>query len=196
MQTPRLVQLYDDEALASSAFDMRLHRPVHPSDLQELLAKHDDASFEPETAPLIEDQVMPEASGVRILVADDEPMNRQIVVHALEQFGYAVDVAHNGQEVLDQMTQKTYQMILMDMHMPVMDGMEATRRIRAQQGDSSAIPIIAFTASIEREQRERYMECGISAVIGKPFSLRELRQAVETWSERKPDHKPDHDHNH
>jgi signal transduction histidine kinase len=181
VQTPLLVQLYDDEAVASSVFDLRLRRPVHPTDLHQLLEKHGDADFSPEVEPLREDQVMSASISGRILVADDEAMNRQIVVHALEQFGYTVDIAHNGQEVLDLLKQHTYQLILMDMHMPVMDGLEATRHIRSQESAQRQIPIIAFTASIEREERQRYHDIGISAIIGKPFSLRELRQTIETW---------------
>ena len=118
----------------------------------------------------------------RILVADDEPMNRQIVVHALEQFGYIVDIARNGEEVLGLLDGKDYLMILMDMQMPIMDGLEATRRVRAREDNKRQIPIIAFTASIERSQQQRYLDNGISAIIGKPFSLRELRQMVETWA--------------
>lgn len=181
VQMPLLVQLYDDEALVSPEFDLRLRRPVHPTDLYQLLAHHAERNYEPEAQPLREDHVIQPSKYARILVADDEPMNRQIVVHALEQFGYTVDIAHNGEEVLRMLDQKLYKMILMDMQMPVMDGMEATRRIRARDGIKSKVPIIAFTASIETEQRQRYLDNGISAILGKPFSLRELRQTVEAW---------------
>ncbi|MCC6803809.1 MAG: PAS domain S-box protein [Anaerolineae bacterium] len=179
VQTPLLVQLYDDDTLTSSAFDLRLHRPVHPSDLHQLLEKHDRGDFVQEISPLREDQMLAVSNSARILVADDEAMNRQIVVYALEQFGYIVDTAPDGQAVLDKLEQQTYEVILMDMQMPVMDGMEATRRIRAKEGDDRAIPIIAFTASIEREERQRYFDNGVTAIIGKPYSLRELRQTIE-----------------
>ncbi|MFN8560794.1 MAG: ATP-binding protein [Anaerolineae bacterium] len=182
VQTPLLVQLYDDEGVASSAFDLRLQRPVHPSDLHQLLEKHSSGDLALEAAPLREDQVVAAANNGRILVADDEAMNRQIVVHALEQFGYTVDTARDGQEVLDLLAQQTYHVILMDIQMPVMDGLEATRRIRAMESATSKIPIIAFTASTERGERQRYLDDGVSAIIGKPFSLRELRQTIETWA--------------
>ena len=104
---------------------------------------------------------------------------RQIVVHALEPLGYTLDLAQNGQEVLDLLALSDYQLILMDIHMPIMDGLEATKRIRALEGAKSKIPIIAITASIQKDERQLYLESGINAIIGKPFSVRELREAVE-----------------
>jgi two-component system sensor histidine kinase/response regulator len=180
VQTPLLAQLYDDEAAASSVFDLRMRRPVHPADLKQLLERHGDDGYAQEITPLREDQVMAVSNGARILVADDEAMNRQVVVYALEQFGYAVDTAQDGQAVLDLLAQQTYQVILMDMQMPLMDGLEATRRIRGMEVAYREIPIIAFTASIEREERQRYFDNGVTAIIGKPYSLRELRQTIET----------------
>jgi len=182
-ETPLLVQLYDDEASASPAFDMRLRRPIHPSDLYQLLAQH-SSRMQQNAPPSSDYNPLNTATVGRILVADDEPMNRQIVIHALEQFGYIVDAARNGEEVLGLLDGEDYLMILMDMQMPVMDGLEATRRVRAREDNKRQIPIIAFTASIERSQQQRYLDNGISAIIGKPFSLRELRQTVETWVTR------------
>jgi CheY-like chemotaxis protein len=160
---------------------MRLRRPVHPSDLYQLLAHHAERNYVPQIAPVNDDALIAAPRHARILVADDEPMNRQIVVHALEQFGYTVDIAHNGEEVIRMLDQKHYKIILMDMQMPVLDGLEATRRIRAREDIKKGVPIIAFTASIEMEQRQKYLDNGISAILGKPFSLRELRQTVEAW---------------
>jgi len=65
--------------------------------------------------------------------------------------------------------------------MPVMDGLETTRHIRALDSTKKAIPIIALTASIQPNERQRYLDAGVSAIIGKPFSLRELREAVQLW---------------
>ncbi len=185
MQMPLLIQLYDDETLTSSSFDLHLRRPVHPTDLYQLLANHANREFAAD--PISSGGVLtPPAQLARILVADDEPMNRQIVVHALEQFGYQVDVAGDGQEVLALFGQQDYRLILMDMHMPIMDGLETTRHIRALDDIKKRVPIIAFTASIEQEQRRRYLDNGISAILGKPFTLRELRQTVETWISDQP----------
>ncbi len=178
VQTPLLVQVYDDEALSSPLFDRHLRRPIHPTVLYNLLAEQLDEHTGGEGLPL-EARIMPSSSAARILLADDEVMNRQIVVHALEPFGYTIDLAQNGQEVLNLLALHDYQLILMDIHMPLMDGLEATRRIRALEGSKSQVPIVAITASIQKEEREHYLESGINAIIGKPFSVRELREVVE-----------------
>jgi CheY-like chemotaxis protein len=185
-QTPLVVQFYDDEALAYSDFDLRLRRPVHPTDLYQLLAKHHQGGRNGAEGEISEHQVIAPSIGGRVLVADDEPMNRQIVVHALEEFGYTVDIARNGEEVLEMIDQHPYQIILMDMHMPIMDGLEATRRIRAREDSKRDLPIVAFTASIEKSEQQRYLDNGINAIIGKPFSVRELRQMVERWRAPSP----------
>ena len=175
------MQLYDDEALVNPDSDVRLRRPVHPSDLHELLSSHNNGNFHlRESTPQDDDMILPSLGG-RVLVADDEPMNRQIVVHALEEFGYTVDIARNGEEVLGMIEGNEYQIILMDMHMPVMDGLEATQRIRALENGKGTIPIIAFTASIERSEQQYYLDNGVNAIIGKPFSLSDLRHAIERW---------------
>jgi two-component system, sensor histidine kinase and response regulator len=180
------VQLYDDDALAYSGFDIRLRRPVHPSDLHQLLARHHHNNFPDAAGEVSENLIIAPSFGGHVLVADDEPMNRQIVVHALEEFGYTVDIARNGEEVLDMVEQHSYQIILMDMHMPIMDGLEATRRIRARGDSKRDLPIVAFTASIEKSEQQRYLDNGINAIIGKPFSVRDLRQIVERWRAPSP----------
>lgn len=184
-QTPLVVQFYDDEALTYPEFDIRLRRPVHPSDLYQLLAKHHQNGYGG-ADEIADHHIIAPSIGGRVLVADDEPMNRQIVVHALEEFGYTVDIARNGEEVLEMIDQHPYQIILMDMHMPIMDGLEATRRIRARGDGKRELPIVAFTASIEKSEQQRYLDNGVNAIIGKPFSVRDLRQVVERWRAPSP----------
>jgi CheY-like chemotaxis protein len=180
-QAPLMVQLYDSEARANPGFDVRLRRPVHPSDLHQLLANYENRTFSFEGPAPQDHDIIAASVGGRVLVADDEPMNRQIVVHALEEFGYTVDIARNGEEVLDMIDENRYQIVLMDMHMPVMDGLEATRRIRERENGGQKLPIIAFTASIERSEQQYYLDNGVNAIIGKPFSLGDLRREIERW---------------
>ncbi len=177
---PTLVQLYDETE--SDVYDIRLRRPVRPSELHDLLLNYLNGEVVVPTEPLIDDRMIPSSMFGRILVADDEPMNREIVVRALEQFGYKVDTARNGQEVIDQIGQHDYKLILMDIYMPVIDGLAATRHIRALGTGKGKIPIVALTASIQPDERQSYLDAGISAIIGKPFSLRELRDTVEVWT--------------
>ncbi len=179
---PTLVQLFDDQEAESVLFDIRLLRSVRPSVLYDLLLTYLNGEAAVPIEPLIDDRLIPSSIFGRILVADDEPMNREIVVRALEQFGYKVDSARNGQEVIEQLDDHEYSLILMDIYMPVMDGIEATRQIRALDTKKRQIPIIALTASIQADERQTYLDAGISAIIGKPFSLRELRDTVEVWT--------------
>ena len=180
MNPPKLVQLYDEAEC--DVYDIRLHRPVRPSDLYDLLLNYLNGEVVVPLEPMIDDRMIPSSMFGRILVADDEPMNREIVVRALEQFGYKVDTARNGQEVIDQIGEHEYKLILMDIYMPVIDGLAATRHIRALETNKCQIPIVALTASIQPEERQNYLDAGISAIIGKPFSLRELRDTVEVWA--------------
>ena len=180
LNPPTLVQLYDEAEC--DVYDIRLHRPVRPSDLYDLLLNYLNGEVVVPLEPMIDDRMIPSSMFGRILVADDEPMNREIVVRALEQFGYKVDTARNGQEVIDQIGEHEYKLILMDIYMPVIDGLTATRHIRALGTNKCQIPIVALTASIQPEERQNYLDAGISAIIGKPFSLRELRDTVEVWA--------------
>jgi CheY-like chemotaxis protein len=103
-------------------------------------------------------------------------------VRALSQLGYLVDVAHDGLEALDLVQQHDYAMILMDVHMPQMDGLEATRRIRSLSDPKSDVPIVALTASVLSEEQQIYLDAGMNDFLGKPFSVEQLRAAVQQWS--------------
>ncbi len=119
----------------------------------------------------------------RILVVEDHPLNVDLVVGTLTKIGLRVDVAMNGQEALDCMAQEDYDLILMDVQMPVMDGMEATRRIRTSNKPWKDVPILALTASVLRDEQEAYLQAGMDDVILKPFSINHLRKTVNHWLE-------------
>lgn len=117
----------------------------------------------------------------RILVADDYVDNREIIRSALSIMPVEVDFVENGQQVLEKLDQKDYDLILMDIQMPVMDGIEATEQIRQSSAIYRDIPILALTASVMRHQKEHYIRIGINKVISKPFSIQELRNIVTNW---------------
>jgi CheY-like chemotaxis protein/anti-sigma regulatory factor (Ser/Thr protein kinase) len=114
----------------------------------------------------------------RILLVEDERVNRMLATRMLEKLGYEVVCAVNGQEALDQLTDSDYDAVLMDVKMPVMDGLEATRRIRMLESNGRHRPIIALTAYAFAEDVERCREAGMDDLLAKPFELDDLREAL------------------
>jgi len=123
--------------------------------------------------------------GRRILLAEDEPINREITCSLLDAPGLVVDVAADGQEALALSEQHDYDLVLMDMQMPRMDGLEATRRIR--RGDRNrSTPVVALTANAFGEDRDRCMAAGMSDFLSKPLDARVLFETVLRWLDSSP----------
>ncbi len=116
---------------------------------------------------------------LRILLAEDNQVNQKLAVLLLMRLGYAVDLAENGQEVLDAMQQHTYDVILMDVQMPEMDGLEATRRLRATLPPNRQPHIIAMTANAMQGDRELCINAGMDDYISKPVEVTALVAALE-----------------
>lgn len=116
-----------------------------------------------------------------ILVVEDNPLNQKLVLLLLKKLGYQADVAENGRLALDAVAQKTYDLILMDIQMPEMDGIEATRRIIAQTDTDSRPPIIALTANALHEDRERCFNAGMDDFITKPLKPGILKEVIMKW---------------
>jgi CheY-like chemotaxis protein len=119
-----------------------------------------------------------------ILLADDDPITQQVSVMLLEQLGYSADIAKNGLEALKFYQNRTYDLILMDTQMPVMDGCQATRHIRdLESGSKTPIPIIAFTAHHSEEERQRCLNAGMNDFLSKPIHSHELQCQLHRWSQ-------------
>ena len=125
-----------------------------------------------------------EYAGCRILLVDDEPINREIAVMLLEEVGLQVDTAENGAEALTLAGLEKYNLILMDMQMPVMDGLEATRQIRLL-ADGAKVPIVAMTANAFAEDRERCLQAGMNDFISKPITPDVFFGTLLRWLSRK-----------
>ncbi|MEI7772869.1 MAG: response regulator, partial [Chloroflexales bacterium] len=141
--------------------------PYHPP--QPLDAPHPAAS-PPTPAP---DAVAP--TGTRVLLAEDNEANIMAMVNYLQARGYLMTVARNGREAIERAAERQPDLILMDIQMPEMDGLEATRRLRARP-ECVATPIIALTALAMPGDRERCLAAGASEYMTKPISLSELSQ--------------------
>jgi len=119
-----------------------------------------------------------------ILVVDDSEINRMIAQHMLEAFGLTVVTADNGQEALEQLQKHTFDLILMDCEMPIMDGYEASRTIRSIQSSEERIPIIALTADAFDENRRKCEEAGMDAFLSKPIMQDVLLAILKQWLKR------------
>lgn len=118
--------------------------------------------------------------GSRILVAEDNPLNRRLISKVLTGMGRQARMVENGLEALEALAAEPFSLILMDIGMPVMDGLEATRRIRA--GEIAAadpdIPILALTAHYDAEDRQRCLDAGMTEHLAKPLDVAELRRTI------------------
>ncbi len=118
--------------------------------------------------------------GLRILLAEDNAFNRVVAVETLELLipGVRVSAVENGREALEQVQAMPFDVVLMDVSMPVMDGLEATRAIRALPGPAGSIPVIAFTASVTKQEVTKCLSTGMNACVPKPFKEAELIGAL------------------
>jgi two-component system, sensor histidine kinase and response regulator len=132
---------------------------------------------------------------LRVLVAEDNPVNQTVIQRMLEKMGHAPTIAPNGKEALSQLANAPFDVIFMDVQMPEMDGLSATRKIREnEQATGKRIPIVAMTAHAMKGDRERCLEAGMTAYISKPVNsraveetLRQLFQSDSTTTDTHPE---------
>ena len=169
----------------SSVAKFRLIKPLREAVLfqtmQRLLGGDGGATRPLGKQPEVSLAALPKFASRRVLVVEDNVVNQKVAVALLRKMGCLVDVAANGREGCDLAALLPYEMILMDCQMPEMDGCEATREIRAREGDARHTPIIALTAGAMSDDRERCLEAGMDGYISKPVRQDQLREAVEQW---------------
>ena len=117
---------------------------------------------------------------VRLLLVDDNEFNREVALDLLDSYGLKIEVAQNGQQALEMLEHSSYDGVLMDCMMPVMDGYEATRRIR-NDPRFKQLPVIAMTANVMTEDRERCLACGMNDHIGKPLDESHVISTIARW---------------
>jgi signal transduction histidine kinase len=119
--------------------------------------------------------------GRRVLIVEDNPVNQRVAETMLRCGGYHVTVVDNGKEALGAVQRQTFDLVLMDVQMPEMDGLEATRRIRLLDQVIGRLPIVAMTAHVMKGDRERCIEAGMDHYLAKPFHKHELLEVVERF---------------
>jgi len=126
--------------------------------------------------------------GSRILVVEDNRASQQVAIGMLERLGCSFEIAATGREALGQVAQQPYDLVLMDCHMPEMDGFEATRQIRLLPGDIGQLPIVAMTANAQQGDSDLCLAAGMNDYLAKPFKLNALKEKLLTWLQ--PGNKP------
>jgi CheY-like chemotaxis protein len=121
-------------------------------------------------------------SGLRVLVAEDNPINQKVIARIAALAGSLVDIAENGEVAVERHQSSPYDLILMDCQMPVLDGYEATARIRALPGAASRVPIIGVTANAFAEDRDRCLRVGMDHYLAKPLSREALLAAMSRFA--------------
>lgn len=174
---------------------MSLQKPIRQSELHNLLAgiaageeSHSKRALV--TKKLVErtaDKTLDMLNG-RVLLAEDNPVNQEVAMAMLQRMGLDARVATNGEEALRMLDQESFDLVLMDCQMPVMDGFEATETIRRKEASAGGkrIPIVALTANAILGDREACLEKGMDDYLSKPFMAQQLHQMLERWLPQHP----------
>ena len=131
-----------------------------------------------------EDRLKADFTGARILLAEDEPINREVSLGLLDDVGFVVDLAEDGQQALDLARKNGYDLILMDMQMPIMNGLDATQAIRADSMNRE-MPILAMTANAFDDDRQACIDAGMNDHIAKPVDPQKLYETLLMWLEKR-----------
>ena len=168
----------------STGLDGFLIKPVNPSVLLDTIldAFGKEAVLDPARAGALASRI-PEIAlpGRQVLLVEDNPINQEVAMELLQRMGIRVDLATDGREAVERAAGADYDAILMDVQMPVMDGLEATRCIRRLGSPRAAVPVIAMTANAMAEDRQRCLEAGMNDHVGKPVDVARLREVLAQW---------------
>ncbi len=180
-----LGQKGDAQTLKEMGFDAYFTKPVRQSDLFDSLAAILAGQPKTEKKKLITHHSLKEMRRrhTRVLVAEDNITNQKVALEILKKLGFSADAVANGAEVLTSLSSIPYDLVLMDVQMPVMDGYKATQEIRKKNATmpNNEIPIIAMTAHAMPEDREKCLAAGMNDYIAKPVKPQELAEKIEKW---------------
>ena len=175
----------DKDQLQQVAFHVKLTKPIKPSPLLDVLMDifaENPQQYE-RRLPGVEtdyNEQTAEKLPMEVLLVDDNKTNQKLAQIVLKRLGYQPAIASNGLEAVEMQQANGFDLILMDIEMPEMDGVDATRRIRELNGDTAGAYIIAMTANAMQGDRERYLQAGMDGYISKPLRLNELVNGLES----------------
>ena len=173
-------------------FSLVMTKPIRPSILLDSLMMtigHQVSEENSLKAELLRRDINPMKVSLRILVAEDNAINQQVATGLLARLGHRADVANDGGEAVVLVDRGDYDLVLMDVQMPNMDGIAATAAIRALPSHKARLPIIAMTANAMAGDRESFLDKGMDDYISKPINRRSLETLLERWSSRIKDGK-------
>ncbi len=165
-----------------------LTKPVSEAELRTTLAATLAHTEPTPPLPLATSQPLPQSQRkLRILLAEDNPVNQKLAVRLLEKRGFEVSVKGDGAQAVEAFSQEAFDLVLMDIQMPEMDGLQATEQIRERERKTGRhLPIVAMTAHAMQGDRERFLAAGMDDYISKPIKAQELYSLIETLARFEP----------
>ncbi len=189
-----LVSAYKEESLVKEALsvgiEIFLQKPINPSTLNDILSDIFLGTSKATTIELAVEHSLKQniqtLKGSKILLTEDNKTNQEVIMGLLEDSGINIDVANNGKEAVDLFNTNSYELILMDLQMPIMDGYEATKIIR-QTTNGKNIPIVALTANAMKEDVEKTKAIGMNKHLNKPIEVEKLYETLLKYISKKTD---------
>ncbi len=173
------------EELRAAGVGARLTKPVHLAELHDAMLEALSGAAHRRDQPAAPAATAPEAADApsrgHLLVVDDSDTNQIVATGILEFLGYTADVADDGAAALELLERNSYDAVLMDCQMPVMDGYDATRELRRREEGGRRTPVIAMTATVTEDEQERCRAAGMDDFVPKPVSPEQLQAAVSRW---------------
>jgi two-component system, sensor histidine kinase and response regulator len=187
-KAPRMVLLTSLSHVdkAGDLFDDSLSKPFLQEDLRRVVSGH--GTHRSDVFESLTNVVF--LGKPKILVAEDNPINREVMKEILDELGIDSDMVENGQLAIDALSHGNYPVILMDCQMPVLDGYEASRKIRARSDKKADVPIIAVTAHAVAGEREKALAAGMSDYVTKPVTVTRLARALARYLDTAPEEQP------
>jgi len=183
-------RLIDDQALPSLGIDACLAKPIRYERLITTLAtawarrrsiKPEGDRFTARSGPALAVMHDVPQFSADVLVVEDNLVNQKVAVALLKRLGVRVEVAVDGREAVERVQSRRFDLILMDCQMPVMNGYDATMEIRRREGAAPPVPIIAMTADVIDDSKERAFQAGMNDFVAKPVDMQALSRALRAW---------------